>query len=87
MTQARTSCAMTYSIQVYNNVTSEWDTLDSNYNFYRSDTSNSLTYNVAPADYMLYHPEIIYEIKVTWTSTYSERTDDATVVENFKIWF
>ena len=78
---------MTYSIQVFNNVTSEWDTLDSNYNFYRSDTSNSLTYNVATGDYMLYWPEIIYEIKVTWSSTYSERANDATMVETFKIWF
>ena len=58
-TQRYTTCAYTYTIYAYNNNTSEWESANSgSFNWYRSETHNSLTIGVTSGSYSSYRPEI-----------------------------
>lgn len=76
MTHAQPSCAFTYSIEVFNNATSSWDAINAvDHDFYRSQTSNSLTIGVVSGSYPSYRPTLYYAVRVIWSSTYSEMLD------------
>ena len=80
MTQLKTNCDLVVTHQYWNNSTSLWTAL-SGAGFYGSSTDNSIVIT-DPSSHTSYEPEVYYDIRVIFNSTYSE-LDNGEMTEEF----